>query len=326
MANASRRQQQILQLIPVLPNKITAAQIQARLVSERLVRAVSRRTIERDLNELSGDYPVVHDEEKPQGWSVNKGAVLPQVLDPSTALAFKVLDLIARDALPPFVARRLKPYLDHADQVLRHEDNASFLAWLDKIAVVPNGYPLVAPAADTKLGEVVYQALLQDKQFTAAYRNTRGETKEHARVHPHGLVLRSFNTLYLVATLNSSKMPVQLALHRFVSAKLLSERRVVPPAFDFKDFVRRGHLGIVVGPETLPLVVRVTKRAGGFLHDMRMGEDQSIVEHDDHLVVRATVANRRDLRWFLAGFMRDLEILEPAELRAQFAADFKHYA
>lgn len=59
----------MLQQIPQYPRKITTAEIERRLNGEG--HKISRRTIQRDLDNLSRKFPIACDDRsKPYGWSV----------------------------------------------------------------------------------------------------------------------------------------------------------------------------------------------------------------------------------------------------------------
>ena len=67
------RQWQMLRYIPRYPAKITATQLKAKLDSEDF--NVTKRTVERDLMDLSRAFPLtLDDRSKPYGWSWQKDA------------------------------------------------------------------------------------------------------------------------------------------------------------------------------------------------------------------------------------------------------------
>ena len=68
-----KRQWTMLRSIPRYPSKITASELTTKLVIEQF--NVSKRTIERDLIELSRSFPLtLDDRNKPYGWSWLKEA------------------------------------------------------------------------------------------------------------------------------------------------------------------------------------------------------------------------------------------------------------
>lgn len=66
--NTLLRQWQLLRLLPRYPAKIKAADVQSHL--QRAGFRVTKRTVERDLQNPSGAFPITSDErERPYGWS-----------------------------------------------------------------------------------------------------------------------------------------------------------------------------------------------------------------------------------------------------------------
>lgn len=61
----------MLQELPVYPRKISTSELKARLQSVGFETTI--RTIQRDLNKLSGVFPLLTDNAKPQGWSWQGG-------------------------------------------------------------------------------------------------------------------------------------------------------------------------------------------------------------------------------------------------------------
>lgn len=67
MASATLRQWHLLALLPMGPRRADTATLAAQLAEQGLV--VHRRTVQRDLIELSKLFPIVSDERtKPYGW------------------------------------------------------------------------------------------------------------------------------------------------------------------------------------------------------------------------------------------------------------------
>lgn len=107
MASAILRQWLILTMLPRPPRRIDSGALEARL-RERGVD-VHRRTIQRDLVELSGVFPIVSDDRaKPYGWRWTDDAAfvrsLPLPRTDATAASREVLVRLPRAALSHLVA------------------------------------------------------------------------------------------------------------------------------------------------------------------------------------------------------------------------------
>ena len=81
---------------------------------------VSLRTIQRDLKELSRQFPLVSDEERVSGWKWSEDAAIFDIpgMDPHAALAFKMIDLHLGKMLPESCLNFLSPYIKRAGEVL----------------------------------------------------------------------------------------------------------------------------------------------------------------------------------------------------------------
>ena len=116
----------ILGMIPRHGNTITVARIVERLVEITNLDAISTRSVQRDLEELSGRFPIVS---KLEGrtlewsWMEGKQITLP-AMDPHTALTFQLVNSYMSSMLPKSSVRYLQPYFRNAAEVL--ESNPEF--------------------------------------------------------------------------------------------------------------------------------------------------------------------------------------------------------
>lgn len=314
------RQWQMLRQIPRHPFKITAKQLYEKLLAENF--AVTKRTVERDLQTLSEVFPLVSDErDKPFGWSWAKdGAVfdLPGISN-TEALTFKLVEQHLKPILPASTLAQLQPYFATADKKLHSlsEQSPSHF-WLEKVRVIQPTQTLLPPAVDGDAQRTVSEGLLLDKQIKITYQK-RGEdgTVEYV-VHPLGLVERG-QIIYLVCTLFTYQDIRILALHRFRSAQLLDEPCQRPAEFSLDGYIASGAFGFG-GEEVIQLEAIFSNPAGDHLYETPLSADQVLMPLDDnHLKLSATVVNTEQLRWWLLGFGARVEILAPAKLRGGIA-------
>ena len=143
-ADAIARQWMMLRQFPRHPQAITASALVARLASEG--HAVTKRTVERDLQTLSTHFPLVCEEEaKPFRWSWQKDAPsldLPG-LSPMEALVFHLAERHLGSLLPASALKALSPHFRLAEDALTRHARAK--AWAQKIRMVPAAQPLAAP-------------------------------------------------------------------------------------------------------------------------------------------------------------------------------------
>jgi predicted DNA-binding transcriptional regulator YafY len=321
MANAPLRQWIIMRSIPRHPRKTTAADIAERLREEGI--RTTRRTIERDLNDLSGLFPlVVDDRSRPYGWSWSAEGVPLDVpgMEPETALTFKILEHFAGRMLPKHTLSRLRPHIDLADQVLRNLDPAEGLRiWPDRVRVLPRGLQLREPETDPGVVAAVYQALLERRRFRLQYYSRFQACEREYEVNPLGLLFRD-QVIYLVCTLWDYDDIKQLALHRMRQLDFLDTPVREPEAFDMDAFIAQGGFTYDAG-DTIRVRLAFTRNAAFHLYETPLSEDQVLRERGDRVEVTASVLDSQPLRWWLRAFGPQVEVLAPQALRDELSAE-----
>jgi predicted DNA-binding transcriptional regulator YafY len=310
------RQWQMLRLIPRYPQKITATQLKKRLDAEDF--NVTKRTVERDLNDLSLAFPLcVDDRSRPHGWSWQQDAPtfdLPG-LGNNEALAMMMVEQYLGTLLPATTRDILAPYFKAARQHLEAIPKSHHVqSWLNKVRTVSPSQPLIPPKINPEVQRVVSDALLNDRQLNIRYRRRGdGEAFEY-RIHPLALIQRG-GIIYLDVRFFDYEDTRTLALHRIDSAEILDEPTQYPPGFNIDEEVFKGRFGFGDG-SMITFRARFRFEYGEHLYETPLSEDQKIEEMaDGNLMVAATVADTPQLRWWALGFGDGVEVLEPAELR-----------
>ncbi len=321
MPDTALRHVRMLMKVPRHPRKISTGELADYLEQEGF--SVTKRTVERDLDKLSGTFPITHDEANPRGWHWPQeaaGLELP-AMSPATALAFQILDEFSRPLLPNNLHSFLDQHMHRARKVLAEvgDQKPGMREWSKLVAVAPRSQPLLPPKGDPEAARVAYDALLQQRQMEAKYDSRSAEKPpDRYRINPLGIVLRN-NILYLVATLFDYEDTRVLALHRMSEAVLLDEPNRVPEGFELQDYVEAGELDIREG-EDIRLVARFKTDAATHLHETPLGKDQRIEALDENECrVSATVQNTRQLRWWLLGFGGAVRVEAPEVLRDEIA-------
>lgn len=317
----------LLRCVKREPQRKTARELTAELTEQGF--SVTKRSVERDLQNLSVVFPLYCDDRgSPYGWCWKREAPTFDIpgMGVETALTFVVMDRFARHLLPTNVTEAFAPHVERARQVLSSlDDEFGAGAWPERVRFLSRSLPLHPPAVDPGVTDVVYRALLQGKCFTAGYRS-RAQGGDQAReyvVNPLGLVFRDEVT-YVVGTLWQYDDIRQLALHRFEWAELLDEAAAHRPDFDLDDYIAEGHFQVPYTDQTLKLRARVERGAAFHLRETALAEDQVLEPVDDHnMELRATVHDTQQLRWWLLGFGPSIEVLKPAKLRREIAQTAK---
>lgn len=308
------RQWTMLQSIPRAPMKVTAAELAAKLEVEGF--SISRRTIERDLHTLSSRFPLILDDRtKPYGWSWAKNAnfeFMPR-LSTSQAVALLLAQAHLRPLLPISMGKDLAPVYDAARKVLA---SSGWKDWDKQTAVVPLSLQPRPPKVSAQVLKTVQSALAKKRCLQALYRSKGGAQPKSTTIHPLGLLMRG-PVLYLVCTLFAYTDIRQLALHRLSEVNELPDKRKQPVGFEFQTYAV-GDGVLLHSQGQIRLVCRFDRAAAEHLRETPISSDQSWEEADDgqSVVVSARVDDDERLRWWLAGFGSQVEVLEPSSLRS----------
>lgn len=315
------RQWHMLRMVPRAPARISATELCERLCAADF--PVDKRTVQRDLNELSAVFPIVVDRrDKPFGWSWLRDASsfdLPGLSVPE-ALTLTLVEQHLRLHLPPVTVDALRPHFRSAARTLSAvEDSAPSRAWLDKVRSVPPQQPLLPPRMDEECQRQVYLGLMQDRQLRLHYRKRdAGAPTVYGAVHPLAVVQRG-GLVYLVCMFDRYDDVRTIALHRIQQAEVLYEPARRKPGFDIDDYIASGQFGVIAG-EPVRLRATFTRAAGEHLFETPLSADQALAaDADGRLRLTATVPNTRSLVWWLLGFGDGVVVEEPAALREELA-------
>lgn len=312
----------MLSLIPALPRKVTARNLTARLVERG--HAIGKRSVERDLNKLSAQFPLISDDARPAGWSW-KGRETRFSLPPMDTSAALTLELVSRyltPVLPANLRAHLEPDIRQAQHTLALFAGEQISKWSRKIAVLPQGQALLPPKIQSGVSEVVYEALLAERQFKAEYKSLESNSFRSYVFNPLGLVYRQ-GVLYLVATLFGYDEVLQFTLHRMKNATLLEERVQPHKGFDLARYVEEEKGFDIPTGKKLTLVIDVEPWLARILDESRLADDQVIkpIGNSERLRVTATVAETDQLFWWLRSFGPAVEVRKPVALRRRLAGE-----
>jgi len=309
----------LLQLLPVYPKTVSVAQLQDKLCAKGPDFDVSVRTLQRDLEKLSYTFPLSCDTEKRTNywfWLDQSALLQIPTMGGDTALAFKLAAEHLREILPPATLRLLQPYLKHADEVL---GKTKLGKWSKKTRIINRGPVLTAPKVAPEVQEVVYAALLEDKQIDVDYRSKNQSAPSRRVLSPLGLVMRG-GIIYLIATAQGYRDPRHYTLHRMRDARLLDAPADFISGFDLARYIEEEQgFAYPVSDKTLKLRALFSADAALHLAESKLSDDQRITgKRDGRMLVEATVADTAELRWWLLGFGGQVEVLGPKGLREEF--------
>lgn len=317
MSDSILRQWEMLKLIP-RDRKITVKELHTKL--ENMGYSVTRRTLERDLDRLSGPFCLESDtRSKPYGWRYSVNMKFPSIpsLTSSEALTLIMLESHLKNVLPVAVTDNLSAQFAAARHFFseKHPD-LKLQDWLNKVEVLPPGQPLMAPEIDSSIQRVLYEALLLNQQLEMTYLNINSSDPKHYNsVNLQGLVQYGV-VIYLVATINDYQDPRLLALHRVRSVSIKSDDIAQIQGFDLKQYIKDGAFGFGELSKSIKVYLKFYNAAGNHLAETKLSEDQAIDRIDSEtLTLTATVLDTSKFVWWLTAFGPDVEVIEPQALR-----------
>lgn len=310
----------LLRLVPRHPRSITAAELREALASRGF--AIHERSVQRDLVRLSELLPLICDESRPRRWSWAREAESFDIpaMDPSTALAWELLDRHVAPLLPPLLRARFRPLAARAAETLRSAGDSNYARWRDRVVVVQRGQPLLAPKVAESVFDAVQTALFEGRVLSGSYRarSRAAEGAAERRLHPLGLVLRDQLT-YLVAVESQDGPIKQFALHRFAQVRVTADAALRPPRFQLPRWIdeQRG-MDLPTG-ETSRVVLEVDALTAQHLEESALARDQQLRWlGPGRARVEATLPITEQLLWWLLGHGRRIEVIGPAALRRRW--------
>ena len=153
----------LLKLLPARGPGKTVRELTEALVGRDF--PVTRRTIERDLQLLSGVFPLVcNDKGTPQGWHWHPGhePALPE-LSLADAVSMQTIETLLRPLLPKAVTDALEGRFGHARRRLQTEGGAR---WRERLRYVAPALPVHPPVIAAGVLEAVQEAVLGASRST----------------------------------------------------------------------------------------------------------------------------------------------------------------
>lgn len=321
------RQWQMLRLIPRYPNMASTQSIHQRLKDSGY--ATTDRTVARDLDGLSSIFGYSCEEDgRAKLWFWPLGMRMMDIpgMEPNAALAWLMSRGYLEKALPPAAIQHLQPYFERAQEILSSTRGLKQGRWTRLFRVSRRGPLLSAPTVDEAVFETTCQALVEQCCIHATYQGRGARAPKDLLLHPQALVFRH-GIYYLVAIAEHYDTPVHFALHRFVSAELVSTKRKQAPGMDIDAYVATS-FRYPNSPHQLKLKMRVTADVAAHLEERQLSADQALTysKDDTWVWVTASVDDTAELRWWLLGFGDQVIVERPSGLRSELKSTIEHMA
>jgi len=307
------RQWELLKLLPSRqPGKT------ARVLHEQLGNAgheVGKRTVERDLIELSRIFPITSNEISiPYGWYWTPGARVDfPGIDLAEAVSLGLLEDILRQLIPQNFVDALEGRFSAASEKLKTLPKNRHAKWADLVRYVPPGLPLLKPAINPEVSQAIQEALLQTQQLKVTYRSPGAENAKELTLHPLAFIQQGERS-YLLATTFNYPTALYYALHRMETAEILDEAANRPAGFSLDEFLAKsgGQFG---DGKMISLKANLTEKLADILRETPISSDQKITARAGKITLTATVKDSWQLHFWILSQGAFITVLQPVSLR-----------
>lgn len=311
---ALARQWEMLKKLPARGPGITASELTSWLKDEGF--AVSKRTVERDLNELSSQFGIMcNDASMPYGWHWIPGKQYEfGSVEMSEAVSLTVAEDILKKMLPAPMLTALEQKFSQARSKLDALEEHPYSKWTNKVRYVPMSMNTIPPNVDLKLLEAVQDALLKELQIEVEYMPFNSE-KKHLTLHPLSLIQRG-NTPYLTATVHTYDNVLLFAIHRIRKVEVTARKVNVPGDYKVDDYIAEGAMEFWVG-DIITLKAKLSDELATYLTETPIAEEQKINHRSGSWQITAKVRDSYQLRMWILSQASGVTVLAPKALREQ---------
>lgn len=298
----------LLRLLQYIPEgqKITVAELRAKLEQDNDLKVPSERTLQRDLKLLAQEVELdVTEDGRTLNYSRPRG--IKHWIQPGLGEKESLLLMMAQSHLSNLLPDDLKKVLDkqfhRAGQILDlDKPDSPQSQWRHKVRVVQGLQPLLPPELVDGVFEQVSKALYRNKWLTIDYCNQKGEIKQGKRIKPLGLAQQE-QRLYLICLFQGYEDQGyrSLVMSRIHSAKCGTESFTPPQDFCMAQLEAEGFFGVKRG-DPINLSFNISLGAGRHLLESRLSNDQTHQNLEDGYRISATVPDTLLLERWLNSF------------------------
>jgi predicted DNA-binding transcriptional regulator YafY len=310
---AIERLWRMLRLIPRNEPGVTVTELLDGLENDGFT--VSRRTVERDLNDMAIVFPLCGSEgAKPQRWfwAANASFDIPGVSLPE-AITLGLLREVLRSLMPKSFTASLEDRFDLADRKLSSGSGSRYAKWTELIAYTPPGLPFIPPAIDPRALESIQNALLEKRKLTFTYRSPYQPEKKTFTVNALAIHLHG-QRLYLLASVAEDTNVLQFAIQRMGKTEILAEPSIPVPGFSLKEYLAKGGNQSAAG-DPIRLRATLNDHLASLLEETPLSADQKITRSTDKITLTATLPRSWQLDFWLLSQGSAITVISPVALR-----------
>jgi predicted DNA-binding transcriptional regulator YafY len=329
MKDTTMRYLATLTMIPREPSITDAC-----IITEKLNEQgydVTIRTVQRDLVKLSAKFPLVRTKNIDSNaflWSWSESSAMLDIpkMSPLTALTFTLVESYLRHLLPKPILGFLNHHFDRAKALLDKLQSTHYFKWHEKFRIIQWGPDYIPPKISENVIDVVYNAILNEKQFTGNYKTKTGKVLKKITVNPLGIAFRRENN-YLICTYLGAVEVRHLLLHRFQKVVPSDQQREIPNGFNIDDYISSGAFSYQINKKPIKLHALFAEESMIYREEAPISNDQTLSKQiDGRVLLKATVHDSFELRWWLTGFGDKVEVMKPKYLREAFMTQVKNLA
>lgn len=317
---ATVRQWELLKHLPSKGSGVTASELTDILKIQGY--SVSKRTVERDLLELSRQFALIcNDKSKPYGWKWMENIEFDiPALSLADCVSLSLIEDMIVPMLPSSILKSLRPRFEHARTKINtfHESNI-ITRWPDKIRIRHPAIPLIPPTIDEAVLDTMHQALLEEKTVQITYQGTGTKQTITLLLHPLGLVQRGVIS-YIVSTAFDYQDIRLYAMHRITQAEIQEHEVRRPEGFSLDNYVESGSIEFGSG-DTIKFKARLHPDVAFYLKESPLSMDMTYEETGTWPIINASVQDSWQFRWWVQSQGSRLEVLEPYSLRHEIAEE-----
>ena len=308
--------------LPSRPPGITTRDLRERL--DAAGHNVSKRTIERDMEELSRIFPIVRNEKgTPFGWHWRENARFDVLgMDLSEAVSLGLMEDVLRQIMPPAFLSALEGKFSLAREKLAALPKIPHARWKDLVRYVPPGMPFIPPSVAPCVLPAIQEALLQQRQLQVVYHSAGADTAKEQTLHPLSLIQQGART-YLLATAFHYENPILYAIHRMTSASVLEDPAKRPKGFSLDTYLAGGGAQFGTG-NAIVIKAHVTDELARLLDETPISTDQKITTRAGVHTLSATVRESWQLDFWILSQGAAITVLKPVALRKHIIASLKN--
>jgi predicted DNA-binding transcriptional regulator YafY len=225
--------------LPSRPPGRTSRDLRNRL--ESAGHNVTKRTVERDMEELSRIFPISRNEKSiPYGWHWTENARFDILgMDLSEAVSLGLMEDVLRQIMPPAFLSALEGKFSLAREKLAALPKIPHARWSDLVRYVPPGMPFIPPAMAPGVLARHPGGAASPTPVAGRLPQRRIECRQGTHLHPLSLIQQGARS-YLVATAFCYDTPYLYAIHRMASATVLDESVKRPKGYSLDAFIDSG--------------------------------------------------------------------------------------